>query len=68
MIKARHMTVAGAVLIGAGVAAILRQALTATANPELDGLERWVSGTEFPGLFLICAGALLWAVSALMRR
>jgi hypothetical protein len=63
--KRGKMIVAGAVLIGAGVLVIVRQALTATPNPELDGLARWVAGTEFPGLVLICTGAFLWAVAAL---
>jgi hypothetical protein len=29
-------------------------------------LGQWVVGTEFPGLIMICAGALLWCVGAFM--
>jgi hypothetical protein len=68
MIKARQIVVAGAVLIGGGIFASVRQALTAAPNPEFGGLARWGAGTEFPGLFMICAGAFLLCVVAVMRR
>jgi hypothetical protein len=54
------------VLIGAGTLVVLRQILTAPPNPQLGGLGQWVVGTEFPGLIMICAGALLWCVGAFM--
>jgi hypothetical protein len=67
-----HIITAGAVLIGGGALTILRQALTTgPMSPPLIGdfsLERWLAGTEFPGLPMICVGALLWAVAALKRR
>jgi hypothetical protein len=66
MTNAHRVIIAGAVLIGAGKLVVLRQILTASPNPQLGGLGQWVVGTEFPGLIMICAGALLWCVGAFM--
>jgi hypothetical protein len=66
MTNPHRVIFAGAVLIGAGALVIVRQILTAPANPQLGGLGQWVVGTEFPGLILICAGAFLWCVGAFM--
>jgi hypothetical protein len=66
-----HIVVAGAVLIGGGALTILRRALTTgPTSPPLVGdfsLERWLAGTEFPGVLMICFGALLWALAAVIR-
>jgi hypothetical protein len=70
MPSARHtIIIAGIVLIGAGFLAILRQALTASPNPALEGdvLGRWVAGVEFPGLIMIFAGAILLCVAVILR-
>jgi hypothetical protein len=66
---AHRIVIAGAVLIGAGILVVLRQILTATPNPALEGnaLGRWVVGAEFPGLIMICTGALLLFVGVFMR-
>jgi hypothetical protein len=68
----RHIITAGAVLIAGGALTILRQALTTgPISPPLVGdfsLERWLAGTEFPGLPMICLGALLWAMAAVVGR
>jgi hypothetical protein len=66
MTNAHRVIIAGAVLIGAGTLVVLRQILTAPPNPRLGGLGQWVVGTEFPGLIMICAGALFWCVGAFM--
>jgi hypothetical protein len=66
MINARRITVAGALLIGAGVLVIVRQILTAPPHPQLGGLGQWIVGTEFPGLIMIGAGAFLWCVAVVM--
>ncbi len=66
MTNAHRVIVTGAVLIGAGMLVIVRQILTAPPNPQLGGLGQWIVGTEFPGLILICAGALLWGAAAFM--
>jgi hypothetical protein len=68
MTNAHRIVVAGALLIGAGTLVIVRQILTAPPHPELGGLGQWVVGTEFPGLIMICAGALLWCVAVFMGR
>ena len=68
MINAHRIVVAGALLIGAGTLVILRQVLTAPPHPELGRLGQWVVGTEFPGLIMICAGALLWCVAVCVGR
>lgn len=61
---ANRIVVLGAVLIGAGILVVLRQILAGpAADPQLWGLTRWVTGTEFPGLPMICAGALLMFVT-----
>lgn len=66
-----HTVTAAVVMIGAGVVAILRQTLTALpSSPAPVGdfsLERWLAGTEFPGLALICVGAFLLCVAGIMR-
>jgi hypothetical protein len=66
MTHARRIIVMGALLIGAGTLVIVRQILTAPPHPQLGGLGQWVVGTEFPGLIMIGAGALLWCVAAFM--
>jgi hypothetical protein len=66
MTNARRITVAGALLIGAGVLVIVRQILTAPPHPQLGGLGQWIVGTEFPGPIMIGAGALLWCVAAIV--
>jgi hypothetical protein len=66
MTHARRIIVMGALLIGSGALVIVRQILAAPPHPELGGLGQWVVGTEFPGLIMICAGALLWCVAAFM--
>jgi len=68
MINARRLIVSGALLIGAGILVVLRQVMTATPNPRLGALGQWVAGAEFPGLILICAGAFLWGLAALLDR
>jgi hypothetical protein len=66
-----HIVTAAVVMIGAGGVAILRQALTAVpSSPAPVGdfsLGRWLAGTEFPGLALICVGAFLLCVAGIMR-
>jgi hypothetical protein len=58
-------------LIGGGALTIVRQVLTTgPLLPPVAGdfsLGRWLTGTEFPGLPMICVGAFLWAVAALIR-
>ena len=66
MTNAKRIVVAGAMLIGAGTLVVLRQILTTSPNPQLGGLAQWVVGTEFPGLIMIGAGALLWCVAAIV--
>jgi hypothetical protein len=66
MINARRIAVAGSLLIGAGVLVIVRQIVTAPPHPQLGGLGQWIVGTEFPGLIMIGAGALLWCVAAIV--
>src|ERR1700730_10583139 len=66
MTNDNRFVVAGAMLIGAGTLVVLRQILTASPNPQLGGLGQWVAGTEFPGLIMICAGAFLWCLGALL--
>jgi hypothetical protein len=66
MSRARRIVVMGGLLIGAGVLVIARQILTAPPHPELGGLGQWLVGTEFPGLIMICAGAFLWCVAAVL--
>ena len=66
MTIARRLTLAGAVLIGAGLTVVLRQALTATPDPHLGALGQWVANTEFPGLPLVLLGALLWGLAAVL--
>jgi hypothetical protein len=66
MTNARRITVAGGLLIGAGALVVVRQILTAPPHPQLGGLGQWVVGTEFPGLIMIGAGALLWCVAVVM--
>jgi hypothetical protein len=69
MSNARRLFIVGAVLIGAGTLVVLRQVFTAApANPQLWGLARWVTGTEFPGLPMIFAGALLLFATVFMRN
>jgi hypothetical protein len=69
MSSAKRMIFMGATLIGAGTLVVLRQIVTATpTNPQLWGLTRWVTGTEFPGLPMIFAGALLLFATVFMRR
>jgi drug/metabolite transporter (DMT)-like permease len=67
MRSARRLVLAGAVLIGAGIVVVLRQAATAPPNPELGPLGQWVAGAEFPGLPLILAGAALWGLAAILN-
>ncbi len=66
MTFARRLVLAGAVLIGAGILAVLRQALSATPDPHLGALGQWVANTEFPGLPLVLLGAFLWGVAAIL--
>ena len=70
-ISRAHIITAGAVLIAAGVLTIVRQALTTgPVLPPIPGdfsLARWIASTEFPGLPMICVGALLWALAAVTR-
>jgi hypothetical protein len=69
MSPAKRMVFMGATLIGAGILVVLRQVVTATpTNPQLWGLTRWVTGTEFPGLPMIVAGALLLFATVFMRQ
>ena len=70
--RGRAQTVTAAIVaISAGAAAILRQALTALpSSPAPVGdfrLGRWLAGTEFPGLALICVGAFLLCVAGTLR-
>ena len=66
-----QIVTAAAVMIGAGAMAILRQALTTPpSSPAPVGdfsLGRWIAGTEFPGLALICVGAFLLCVAGILR-
>jgi hypothetical protein len=64
---AERIIVLAALLIGAGVLVVVRQILTATPDPQLGGLARWMVGTEFPGPAMISVGALLLCVGAFMR-
>jgi hypothetical protein len=64
---ADRIIVLAALLIGAGVLVVVRQILTATPDPQLAGLARWMVGTEFPGPAMISVGAFLLCVGAFMR-
>ena len=66
MTYAKRLTLAGAVLIGAGIMVVLRQALTAAPNPHLGALGQWVAGAGFPGLILVLIGACLWGAAAIL--
>src|SRR5579862_7650749 len=64
-----HIITAGSILIAGGALTIVRQALTTgPILPSIAGdfsLGRWLAGTEFPGLPMICAGRCcgLWRLS-----
>ena len=61
-------SIMGTVLILMGIAIVLLQMRTAMPEkPELGadfGLSRWKVKTEFPGIVMICVGALLLGVGA----
>jgi hypothetical protein len=66
MTNVQRLVAAGAVLIAAGVVVVLRQAITASPDPQLGVLGQWIAGAEFPGLVLICIGSLLWLLAVLI--